>query len=162
MSTVPQPGDLAPEVALPDESGTVHRLSDRRGSWTVVYFYPKDDTPGCTTEACQFRDLTADLRAEDAEIWGISPDGAASHAAFRAKFGLGFPLLSDPDHVAADAYGAWQEKQNYGRTYMGVVRSSFLVNPDGRVATAWPRVKADGHAAEVLSALQAARSERPA
>jgi peroxiredoxin Q/BCP len=155
-----QPGDLAPEVALPDERGTIHRLSDRRGSWTVVYFYPKDDTPGCTTEACQFRDLHAEMRDQDAEIWGISPDGAGSHAAFRAKFGLPFTLLSDEDHAAAEAYGAWQEKQNYGRTYMGVVRSSVLVDPDGRIATVWPKVKADGHAAEVLAALDAARRAR--
>ena len=158
--SVPQAGDLAPEVALPDEHATIHRLSDRRGSWTVVYFYPKDDTPGCTTEACQFRDLTADLAALDAEIWGISPDGARSHAAFRTKFGLGFPLLTDANHAIADAYGAWQEKQKYGRTYMGVARSSFLVGPDGRVATAWPQVKADGHAAEVLDALRHARAAR--
>ena len=146
MST-PQAGDLAPEVALPDETGTVHRLGDRAGRWTVVYFYPQDDTPGCTTEACQFRDLNGDLTGLDAEVWGISPDGSGSHAAFRAKFGLPFTLLSDEDHAVADAYGAWQEKQNYGKTYWGIVRSSYLVGPDGRIATAWPKVKADGHAA---------------
>jgi len=155
-----QAGDLAPEVVLPDERGTLHRLSDRRGSWTVVYFYPKDDTPGCTTEACQFRDLHGAIRDQDAEVWGISPDGAGSHAAFRAKFGLPFTLLSDEDHAVAEAYGAWQEKQNYGRTYMGIVRSSVLVDPDGRVAAAWPKVKADGHAAEVLEALDTARRAR--
>lgn len=159
MST-PQAGDLAPEVALPDEHGTIHRLSDRRGSWTLVYFYPQDDTPGCTTEACQFRDLSSELRGEGAEIWGVSPDGARSHAAFRSKFGLSFPLLSDEDHAAAEAYGAWQERQNYGRRYMGIVRSSFLVAPDGRVAVAWPKVKADGHAAEVLEALKGAKVAR--
>jgi thioredoxin-dependent peroxiredoxin len=155
-----QPGDLAPEVALPDDRGTIHRLSDRRGSWTVVYFYPQDDTPGCTTEACQFRDLDAEMRDHDAEVWGISPDGAGSHAAFRAKFSLPFTLLSDEDHAAAEAYGAWQEKQNYGRTYMGIVRSSVLVDPDGRIAMVWPKVKADGHAAAVLVALEAARRAR--
>ena len=154
--SMPQAGDLAPEVALPDEHGTVHRLSDRRGSWTVVYFYPKDDTPGCTTEACGFRDLNANLERLDARVWGISPDGAGGHAAFRAKFGLPFTLLSDEDHAAAEAFGAWGEKQNYGKTYMGIIRSSFLVGPDGRVAKAWPSVKADGHAAQVLDALQAA------
>jgi peroxiredoxin Q/BCP len=158
--STPQPGDLAPEVALPDDRGTIHRLSDRRGSWTVVYFYPKDDTPGCTTEACQFRDLDRSIRDQDAEIWGISPDGSGSHAAFRAKFGLPFTLLSDEDHAVADAYGAWQEKRNYGKTYMGIVRSSVLVDPDGRVAAAWPRVKADGHAAGVLEALESARRAR--
>ena len=158
--TMPQAGDTAPEIALPDEHGTIHRLADRRGSWTVVYFYPKDDTPGCTTEACGFRDLAADIRALDADIWGISPDGARSHAAFRAKFGLAFPLLSDEDHAVAEAYGAWQQKMNYGKTYMGIVRSSFLVDPDGAIAVAWPRVRADGHAGEVLAALARARAAR--
>jgi peroxiredoxin Q/BCP len=158
--SIPQAGDLAPEVALPDEHGAIHRLSDRRGSWTVVYFYPKDDTPGCTTEACQFRDVDDQIRDLDAEVWGISPDGAGSHAAFRAKFGLGFPLLSDDDHAVAGAYGAWREKVNYGRTSMGIVRSSFLVDPDGRVATAWPQVKADGHAEAVLNALRVAHAAR--
>jgi len=149
-------GDPAPDFALPDEHGTVHRLSDRKGSWTVVYFYPADDTPGCTTQACQFTDLTPEFRALDGEIWGISPDGAVSHAAFRTKFGLSFPLLSDLDHAVAEAYGAWQEKINYGKHYMGIVRSGYLVGPDGTVVVAWPRVKADGHAAAALEALQAA------
>jgi thioredoxin-dependent peroxiredoxin len=157
MST-PQPGDLAPEVALPDETGAVHDLADRRGAWTVVYFYPKDGTPGCTTEACGFRDLHGEIAGMDAEIWGISPDGSGSHAAFRATFGLPFTLLSDEDHAVAESYGAWGEKQNYGKTYMGIIRSSFLVGPDGRVAKAWPKVKADGHADEVLAALQEARA----
>ena len=156
MSTVPRVGDPAPEFALPDEHGTPHRLADRTGSWTVVYFYPQDDTPGCTTEACQFRDLSAELGALGAEIWGISTDGARSHAAFRTKFGLTFPLLSDEDHAVADAYGAWQEKVSYGRRFMGIVRSSFLVGPDGRIAVAWPKVRADGHAAEVVAALEEA------
>jgi peroxiredoxin Q/BCP len=120
---------------------------------TVVYFYPADDTPGCTTEACQFGDNLADLDAEGAAVWGISPDGAASHAAFRSKFGLRFSLLSDEDHAVAERYGAWVLKRNYGREYMGIQRSTFLVDPDGRVAVAWPQVKADGHAAEVLAAL---------
>ena len=158
--SMPQAGDQAPEVALPDEHGTIHRLSDRRGGWTVVYFYPADDTPGCTTEACQFRDLHDELEGQDARIWGISPDGSGSHAAFRAKFGLPFTLLSDEDHAVADRYGAWGEKTNYGRTYMGIIRSSFLVDPDGRIAKVWPKVKADGHAAQVLEALKAAREGR--
>jgi peroxiredoxin Q/BCP len=155
-------GDQAPEVALPDEHGTVHRLADRRGSWTVVYFYPKDDTPGCTTEACQFRDLHGDIEGLDAAVWGVSPDGSGSHASFRAKFGLPFTLLSDVDHAVAEAYGAWQEKTNYGRTYMGIGRSSFLVDPDGRIAATWPKVKADGHAAQVLDAIRAAQAARGA
>jgi len=157
MST-PQAGDLAPEVALPDEHGTLHRLSDRRGSWTVVYFYPQDDTSGCTMEACQFRDLNSDIGRHDAEVWGISPDGSGSHAAFREKYNLPFTLLSDEDHAVAIAYDAWQERNNYGKKYWGIVRSSYLVDPDGRIARAWPRVKADGHAAEVLAALESARA----
>ena len=160
--SIPQAGDLAPEVALPDEHGMIHQLSERRGGWTVVYFYPADDTPGCTTEACQFRDLHDELEGLDAKIWGISPDGSGSHAAFRAKFGLPFTLLSDEDHAVAERYGAWGEKQNYGKTYMGIIRSSFLVDPDGRIAKVWPKVKADGHAAQVLDALKEARAARPA
>ena len=154
--SIPQPGDLAPEVALPDETGTTHRLSERRGSWTVVYFYPKDDTPGCTTEACAFRDLHDDFAGSDAAIWGISPDGSGAHAAFRAKYGLPFTLLSDEDHAVAEAYGAWREKTNYGKTYMGIARSSFLVDPDGRIARTWANVRADGHAEQVRQALQEA------
>ena len=160
--SIPQPGDPTPDIALDDETGTTHRLSERRGSWTVIYFYPKDDTPGCTTEACQFRDLNDELEGMDARIWGVSPDGSGSHAAFRAKFGLPFTLLSDEDHAVAERYGAWGEKQNYGKTYMGIIRSSFLVDPDGRIAKAWPKVKADGHAAQVLEALREARAARPA
>ncbi len=158
--SMPNAGDRAPELALPDDRGMIHQLSDRRGSWTIVYFYPKDDTPGCTTEACQFRDLDADIRAMNAEVWGISPDGLGSHASFRTKFGLPFALLADVDHAVAEAYGAWQEKRNYGRTSMGIVRSTFLVDPDGRVAGTWPKVKADGHAGEVIDALRAAQAAR--
>jgi peroxiredoxin Q/BCP len=158
--SIPQAGDPAPNLALADEHGVIHQLADRRGSWTVVYFYPKDDTPGCTTEACQFRDLHGDLAGLDAQIWGVSPDGSGSHAAFRAKFGLPFTLLSDVDHAAAEGWGAWREKLNYGRKYLGIARSSFLVDPDGRVAAAWPNVKADGHPAAVLAALQAASAAR--
>ncbi len=157
MST-PVVGDPAPEVALPDEHGTIHRLSDQRGGWTVVYFYPADDTPGCTTEACQFRDLDAGFAVLGARVWGISPDGAASHRRFSEKFGLGFTLLSDEDHAVADAYGAWALKKNYGREYLGIVRSSFLVGPDGRIVRAWPQVRADGHAAEVLEAIRQAQA----
>ncbi len=156
--SVPMPGDAAPEFALPDQDGTVRRLADQRGRWTVVYFYPKDDTPGCTTEACGFRDLDTPLSAAGADVWGISPDSQASHRRFQVKYDLPFTLLSDADHAVADAYGAWQLKQQYGREYMGIGRSTFLVGPDGRIAASWPRVKADGHADEVLAALTAARA----
>jgi peroxiredoxin Q/BCP len=154
--SMPIVGDDAPDFALLDEHGTLHRLSDRRGAWTVVYFYPADDTPGCTTEACGFRDVHAEIGGLDAEVWGISPDGSGSHAAFRAKHDLPFTLLSDQDHAVAERYGAWGEKHNYGRTYFGIIRSSWLVGPDGKVVVAWPKVKADGHAAEVLAALREA------
>jgi peroxiredoxin Q/BCP len=158
--SVPQAGEPAPDIALPDEHGTIHRLADRHGSWTIVYFYPEDDTPGCTTEACQFRDLHDEVGALDAAVWGISPDGAASHAAFRARYGLPFTLLSDEDHAVATSYGAWARKETDGRGHMGIQRSTFLIDPDGRVARAWPRVRADGHAPQVLAALAAARAGR--
>jgi peroxiredoxin Q/BCP len=160
--SMPVVGDQAPEVALPDERGALHRLAGQRGRWTIVYFYPEDDTSGCTTEACQFRDLDELIRAEDADIWGISPDGSDSHRRFREKFGLQFTLLSDQDHAVAEAYGAWTLKKNYGREYMGIQRSSFLVDPDGLIAYAWPKVKADGHAAEVYAELATRKADRAA
>ena len=156
--TMPAVGDPAPEIALPDETGTVHRLSDRRGEWTVVYFYPKDDTPGCTTEACEFRDANDTIIDRGAVVWGVSPQGAASKRAFREKFQLPFTLLADESHEVAEAWGVWVEKQNYGKTYWGVARATFLVGPDGRIAKAWPKVKPEGHAAEVLAALDEAGS----
>jgi peroxiredoxin Q/BCP len=157
--SMPQAGDPAPEVVLPDDDGTIHRLADQRGKWTLVYFYPEDDTPGCTTEACQFRDLHPVISGEGLTVWGVSPDGAASHAKFRSKFELPFTLLSDDGHKVADAYGSWALKKNYGREYMGIVRSSFLVGPDGRIAHAWPKVKADGHAADVLETYRTLRRD---
>jgi peroxiredoxin Q/BCP len=155
--SMPEAGDQAPEVALPDDDGTIHRLADQRGRWTLVYFYPEDDTPGCTTEACQFRDLYPVTSSEGLTVWGVSPDGAASHAKFRSKFELPFTLLSDDGHKVAEAYGAWALKKNYGREYMGIVRSSFLVDEAGKVVHVWPRVKADGHAADVLETYRALR-----
>jgi peroxiredoxin Q/BCP len=157
---IPEVGQPAPEIVLPDQAKAVRRLSDQRGRWTVLFFYPEDDTPGCTTEACQFRDLHAEISAADADVWGVSPDDAASHQRFRAKHELPFTLLSDEDHDVATRYGAWGLKTNYGRTFIGMIRSSFLVDPDGRIARAWPRVKADGHAAQVLAALAEAKAAR--
>jgi peroxiredoxin Q/BCP len=156
--SIPEAGDLAPEIALPDETGAVHRLADQRGRWTIVYFYPKDDTPGCTVEACEFRDANETIHERGADVWGISPQGSQSKRAFREKFGLPFLLLADADHAVADAYGSWVEKQNYGKTYMGVARTTFLVGPDGRVARTWPKVKPEGHAADVIAALDAAQA----
>jgi thioredoxin-dependent peroxiredoxin len=149
----PAVGDAAPEVALPDETGTIHRLSDQRGRWTVLYFYPTDDTPGCTVEACEFRDNNESIKERGADVWGISPQGTASKRAFREKFGLPFNLLADQGHHVADAYGTWVEKKNYGKTYWGTARSTFLIDPRGRVAKVWPKVKPEGHAGEVLAAL---------
>jgi peroxiredoxin Q/BCP len=161
MST-PEAGDVAPDVALHDQTGTIHHLAEQRGRWTILYFYPADDTPGCTTEACQFRDLNETYAGTGADVWGVSPDNASSHRRFREKFDLPFTLLSDVDHDVATRYGAWAEKTNYGKTYMGIVRSSYLIDPEGRIARAWPKVKADGHAAEVLTALEEERTARVA
>lgn len=157
-TALPAAGQVAPEIALLDDAGTERRLSERRGHWTVLWFYPKDDTPGCTVEACEFRDANEDIRARDAEVWGVSVLGSGSKAAFKRKFGLPFVLLADEDHAAAEKYGTWVEKQNYGRSYMGVQRATFLIDPEGRIARVWPRVKPAGHAAEVLRALDEERA----
>ncbi len=156
-SPMPQVGQAAPELALLDDEGVERRLSDRRGQWTVVYFYPKDDTPGCTVEACEFRDSNVEFQSRDAEVWGVSVLGTGSKAAFKRKFELPFVLLADEDHQAAEKYGTWVEKQNYGRTYMGIQRSTFLVDPEGKIRRVWPRVKPEGHAAEVIAALDEER-----
>jgi peroxiredoxin Q/BCP len=157
---MPEVGQAAPPVSLPDDTGTPRDLAERRGHWTVLYFYPKDDTPGCTTEACEFRDINADMTAHDAEVWGVSVLGSGSKAAFKRKFGLNFVLLADVDHAVAERYGAWVEKSNYGRNFMGIQRATFLVDPDGKIAHVWPKVKAQGHAADVLETLDAARAIR--
>jgi peroxiredoxin Q/BCP len=150
---MPVAGDPAPEVALPDETGTIHRLADQRGRWTILYFYPKDDTPGCTVEACEFRDQNGTFHERGADVWGISPQGARSKRAFREKFGIPFTLLADERHEVAEAYGSWVEKTKYGRTYWGTARTTFLIAPDGRIAKVWPKVTPEGHAREVLAAL---------
>jgi thioredoxin-dependent peroxiredoxin len=156
--TMPAAGDPAPEFALPDDSGTIHRLSDQRGRWTILYFYPTDDTPGCTVEACEFRDRNDVIHERGADVWGVSPQGLDSKRAFREKFSLPFTLLADEGHVVADAYGAWGEKQSYGRTTVGMIRSTFLVDPDGQIAVVWPKVKAQGHAEQVLAELDRLRA----
>jgi peroxiredoxin Q/BCP len=150
---MPQVGDLAPGFELPDDSGTVRRLADARGHWLVLYFYPKDDTAGCTAEACEFRDAEGELAAAGAQVWGISILGSASKAAFKRKYDLPFTLLADEGHEVAERYGTWVEKENYGRRYWGVQRATFLIDPDGRVARVWPKVNPRGHASEVLAAL---------
>jgi peroxiredoxin Q/BCP len=145
-------GDQAPDVTLWDQDGKEFRLSDLRGQPVVLYFYPKDMTSGCTTEACQFQEQLPKFEGVDARVIGVSPDDAASHQKFRAKHGLRFTLAFDPSNEALEAFGVWQEKNMYGRKYMGVVRSTFLIGPDGTIAGAWRKVKPEGHAAEVLAA----------
>jgi len=146
-------GTQAPTFSLPDQDGAPVSLDDFKGQRVLVYFYPADDTPGCTKEACQFNDNLAAFQAADVPVIGISPDDAQSHQRFRNKYGLRFPLLTDADHQVMDAYGAWGEKTRYGRTSVGVLRSTFLVGADGRIEQAWHNVKADGHAAKILEAL---------
>jgi peroxiredoxin Q/BCP len=157
-TNMPVEGDIAPDFELPDDTGAIRRLSDQRGRWTVLYFYPKDDTPGCTTEACEFRDANELISQRNAEVWGVSVLNSGSKAAFKAKLGLNFPLLADEDHAVAERYGVWVEKQNYGRSYMGIQRATFLVDPEGRIAQSWPKVKPEGHAAQVLAALEDAQA----
>jgi peroxiredoxin Q/BCP len=148
-------GDAAPPFDLPDGTGGRVSLASLKGKPVVLYFYPKDDTPGCTREACDFRDLKAEFAKAGATILGVSPDAPASHEKFAGKFSLSFPLLSDADHQVAEAYGVWGEKTNYGRTYMGITRATFLIDGQGKVARVWPKVKVDGHADAVLEAVRA-------
>ncbi len=143
-------GAKAPAFTLPDQDGNDVSLSDFAGNKVVVYFYPRDDTPGCTKEACQFNDALSQFEGLGVPVIGISPDKAASHVKFRDKYGLRFPLLSDPGHTVMAKYGAWGEKTMYGKVTTGVIRSTFLVDEKGKIARAWYSVKADGHAAKVL------------
>ena len=149
-----QDGDKAPDFALPDADGKTRKLSDFKGHYAVVYFYPKDDTSGCTKEAQSFTELKAEFAKLKAEIIAISPDSVKSHAKFRGKYGLQVTLLADEEKAAIQAYGVWAEKKMYGRAYMGVERSTFLIGPDGKIVKAWKAVKVPGHAAAVLEALK--------
>ena len=143
----------APEFTLLDETGTEQTLSAYRGKWVVLYFYPKDDTPGCTTEACSFRDGYGEYARAGVVILGVSPDSPKSHAKFKEKYGLPFTLLSDINHAVCDLYGVWGRKKFMGREYDGVFRTTFLINPEGIIVKTFNNVKPDGHAAEVLSAI---------
>jgi len=147
-----EPGAKAPAFTLPDADGNPVSLSSFAGGKVVVYFYPRDDTPGCTKEACQFNDALSQFEELGVPVIGISPDKGASHARFRDKYGLRFALLSDPDHGVMESYGAWGQKTLYGKVTTGVIRSTFLVDEKGKIARAWYHVKADGHAAKVLEA----------
>ena len=150
-----KPGSKAPAFSLPADDGSTVALKDLKGKWVVLYFYPKDDTSGCTTEACEFRDAWAAVRRTGAVVLGVSPDGVASHGKFRAKYRLPFRLLADTDHAVAEAYGVWGQKSMYGRKYFGILRTTFLVDPAGKVARIFEKVRPKGHAAEVLEALRA-------
>ncbi|MBC7806499.1 MAG: thioredoxin-dependent thiol peroxidase [Akkermansiaceae bacterium] len=148
----PAEGQPAPVFSLSTHtSDTPVSLSDFAGRIVVLYFYPADDTPGCTTESCAFRDLSAEYDAAGAVILGISPDDVASHRAFAEKYKLPFPLLADPDHAVAESYGAWKEKNNYGRKYMGIERTTFVIGKDGNIAKVFGRVRVDGHGDAVLN-----------
>lgn len=146
-------GVKAPDFTLVTHDGMKLKLSSLKGTPVVLYFYPKDDTPGCTKEACGFRDAKAKLAKFKAVVLGVSPDGPASHETFRSKYKLPFTLLCDPDHKVAEKYGAWREKNMYGKKSMGIARSTFLIDADGRVAKVFKAVKTDIHAEQVLAAL---------
>jgi peroxiredoxin Q/BCP len=147
-------GDAAPLFKLPSDGGDSVSLKALRGRWVVLYFYPKDDTEGCTLEAKEFNALREDFERAGAEVLGISPDSPASHDKFKCKYELGLRLVSDEQKEAAEAYGVWIEKSMYGRTFMGVERATFLISPQGKIKRIWRKVRAKGHAEEVLSALQ--------
>jgi peroxiredoxin Q/BCP len=148
-----KPGDKAPAFTLLDQDGTSVKLSDLKGRKVLVYFYPKADTPGCTTQACGLRDVLGDIG--DTAVLGISPDKPEKQKRFDDKYGLGFPLLSDQDHAVADAYGAWGERSMYGRKFMGIVRSAFLVDEQGNLAEAWPKISPKDTPTKLLAALEA-------
>ncbi len=153
MSDWVQEGDKAPDFTLADDQGKKIKLSSLKGQPVVLYFYPADDTPGCTAEACAFRDRKAELAKAGAKVLGVSPDTTESHGKFRDKYELNFPLLADPDHAVAEKYGAWRERNMYGKKFMGIQRSTFLIDSQGKIAKVWKSVKVDGHDEQVLQAL---------
>ncbi len=150
MPTLKKP---APAFSLPADDGSTVALKDLKGKWVVLYFYPKDDTSGCTVEACEFRDAFPKFRKGDAVVLGVSPDSVKSHAKFKAKYELNFPLLADEDHAVAEAYEVWGEKKNYGKTYMGIIRSAFLVDEKGKVEQAWYKVSPKATTENLLKSL---------
>ncbi|MFL5520517.1 MAG: thioredoxin-dependent thiol peroxidase [Gemmatimonadales bacterium] len=154
-------GAKAPAFSLPADDGRTVALKELKGTKVVLYFYPKDDTSGCTVEACEFRDSWASVQRMGAVVLGVSPDGVKSHGRFKEKFELPFPLLADEDHAVANAYGVWGEKSMYGRKYFGILRTTFIIDEAGRVAKVFEKVKPKGHAAEVLAALRVVSFARP-
>lgn len=151
---VPEAGEQAPDFTLPSSTGESVHLADLRGKQVVLYFYPKDDTPGCTTEACGFRDAWQEMEAAGIVVFGISRDSIKSHQKFADKYGLPFTLLSDEDGAVAQQYGVWVEKSMYGNTYMSMARTTFYIRPDGKIGHVWEQVKPEGHAQKVLDYLQ--------
>ena len=147
-------GQTAPAFTLKDQLGETQRLADCRGRWVVLYFYPRDNTPGCTIQACGFRDQYEPLRGLGAEVFGVSPDDAKAHMRFADKYTLPFPLLVDPDNKVATKYGVWRDKTLFGKKYMGIVRTTYLIGPGGKVSRRWDKVKVGGHVAEVTEVLQ--------
>lgn len=149
-----EPGSKAPAFTLTDDTGTKVKLSDLKGKPVVLYFYPRDDTPGCTKEACGFRDRFDELKKLGVALFGVSGDSAESHAKFREKYSLPFPLLVDADHKVSEKFGAYREKNMYGKKSMGIVRSTYVIDRDGKVAALWKRVKVDGHDDQVIEAVK--------
>ncbi|QDT03425.1 Putative peroxiredoxin bcp [Rubripirellula lacrimiformis] len=154
-----EPGQAAPAFTLKDDSGTKVKLSDLKGNPVLVYFYPRDDTPGCTREACAFRDRYDELKKLGVQLFGVSGDTAESHQKFREKFSLPFPLLVDSDHAMSEKYGAYREKNMYGKKSMGIQRSTYLIDAQGKVAKVWKRVTVDGHDQKVIEAVHQLESE---
>ncbi len=150
---MPAEGDAAPDFTLPDQDGNDVSLADLRGGTVVLYFYPRADTPGCTTQACGIRDRSDEYAAAGVRVIGVSPDEPAALKKFAGKYDLGFTLLSDPDHAVADAYGAWGEKSMYGKKYMGMLRSTFVIDPKGKITRVFPKVQPKKHDALILKAL---------
>lgn len=153
-------GSKAPDFTLPDQQEKPHRLSDYQGRWVVLYFYPKDNTPGCSQEARDFASLLERFHERGAVVLGVSKDSVQSHRRFAEKLGLGFPLLADPETKVLRAYGAWGKKKLYGKEYEGTIRSTVLIDPEGRVARVWPKVRVKGHAEAVLAELERLQEER--
>ncbi|HXU71592.1 MAG TPA: thioredoxin-dependent thiol peroxidase [Polyangia bacterium] len=148
-----EPGDKAPDFKLEGDDGKTHSLKEFSGKTLILYFYPKDNTPGCTTQACELRDGQASFKKKKAIVVGVSPDSIASHGKFRDKFGLNFLLLSDPEHAVAEKYGAWGDKVLYGRKFKGIIRSTFVIDEKGKIASAHYKVSPKGHASAMLEAL---------